>query len=163
MQRSITGFQLDREGDWVADLDCGHAQHVRHRPPFINRPWVANADGRNAMLGTELDCVRCDRMEWPAGYAPYRRTPEFDESTVPAGLRRNHATRRGVWACIHVLAGELQYHVDAPIGRSFRVTAGSCAVIVPEVVHRIEVTATVRFFVEFSRGSRQRVSGADLH
>jgi hypothetical protein len=31
--RRIVGFHTDVEGDWVADLECGHTQHVRHDPP----------------------------------------------------------------------------------------------------------------------------------
>ena len=152
MKRAIIGFRLDERDDWIAQLDCGHGQHARHRPPFINRPWVVSEVGRKAMLGAELDCARCDRMEWPAGYAAYRRTPEFDEATVPGGLTSEHATKRGVWARIHVVSGVLLYHVGAPINRAFRVEPASSAVIVPEVRHRIEPEGRVRFFIEFSRG-----------
>lgn len=31
--RRIVGFHQDQKGHWVADLECGHAQHVRHDPP----------------------------------------------------------------------------------------------------------------------------------
>ncbi len=154
MNRTIIDFRLDEAGDWMAALDCGHGQHVRHRPPFVNRPWVATPAGQEARLGAELNCVRCDRMEWPEGFAAYRRTPEFDEETVPTGLKRNHTTRRGVWARIHVLAGELQYHVGEPIDRIFPVASGSSSVVVPEVPHRVEITRTVRFFVEFWRAEQ---------
>ena len=156
MKRTIVDFRLDQAGDWVAALDCGHGQHVRHRPPFINRPWVTTASGRENARGAELDCVLCDRMEWPEGFAAYRRTPEFDENSVPAGLKRNHNTRRGVWARIHVLAGELRYHVGEPVSNSFPVTTGPGAVIVPEVPHRVEIVGAVRFFVEFWRAGRRR-------
>ena len=154
MKRAITDFHLDEHRDWVADLDCGHGQHVRHRPPFVNRPWVMSDAGRKAMLGTALDCARCDRMEWPDGLVAYRRTPEFDESSVPAGLRSEHATKRGVWARIQVISGALRYRVGAPIHRSLRIGAASSAIIVPEVRHRVEPEGPVRFFVEFSRTSR---------
>ena len=154
MKRAITGFRLDDLGDWVADLDCGHGQHVRHRPPFVNRPWVVSDTGRETMLGTELDCVRCDRMEWPDGLAAYRRTPEFDEKTIPAGLKSEHATKRGVWARIHVVSGALRYRVGAPVQQSFRIEPNSNAVIVPEVRHRVEPEGSVRFFVEFWRMGR---------
>ena len=154
MKRAIAGFHLDGEGDWIADLDCGHGQHVRHRPPFVNRPWVVSDTGREAMLGTELDCVRCDRMEWPDGLVAYRRTPEFDETTTPAGLKSEHATKRGVWARIHVISGALRYRVGTPIHGSFRVVPSSSAVIVPEIPHRVEPEGPVRFFVEFSRMER---------
>ena len=156
MKRAIIGLRLDEPGDWVADLDCGHGQHVRHRPPFVDRPWTETEAGRHAMLGTELDCVRCDRMEWPDGFVVHRRTPEFDETTTPAGLKSEHATKRGVWARIHVLSGVLRYRVGAPIHRSFRVVPSSSAVIVAQVPHRVEPEGPVRFFVEFWRAERRR-------
>lgn len=155
MHRTIIDFHIDEAGDWVAALDCGHGQHMRHRPPFVNRPWVTAPSEREARLGTVLNCVRCDRMEWPDGFAAFRRTAEFDEKTVPAGLMRNHTTKRGVWARIHVLAGELRYHVGEPLARSFRLATGSSATIVPEVPHRVETIGTVRFFVEFWRTAQR--------
>ncbi len=60
MQRKITGFHLDEEGHWVAELECGHNQHVRHDPPYVERPWVITEHGRRSRLGQELNCVRCD-------------------------------------------------------------------------------------------------------
>ena len=151
MKRAMTGFHLDEAGDWVAELDCGHGQHVRHRPPFVNRPWVVSDTGRRAMLGAELDCVRCDRMEWPDGLVAYRRTPEFDETTTPAGLKSEHATKRGVWARIHVVSGALHYRVGDPIHRSLRIEAATSGIIVPEVPHWVEPEGPARFFVEFWR------------
>lgn len=56
---SIVGYHLDDENDWVAELACKHFQHVRHNPPFINRPWVITEVGRNNMLGHKLKCVKC--------------------------------------------------------------------------------------------------------
>ena len=40
MQRRITGFRQDEEQHWVAELECGHSQHVRHDPPWQVREWV---------------------------------------------------------------------------------------------------------------------------
>ena len=60
MQQPITGYHLDDDGHWVAELACGHGQHVRHDPPWQLRPWVTTEAGRTAFLGTELNCVRCD-------------------------------------------------------------------------------------------------------
>ena len=34
MHQPIVGFHVDEYGDWVADLQCGHGQHVRHQPPI---------------------------------------------------------------------------------------------------------------------------------
>ena len=60
MKQAITGYRKDDEEHWVAELACGHFQHVRHIPPFINRPWVESTDGRKAMLGHRLNCKKCD-------------------------------------------------------------------------------------------------------
>lgn len=59
----IVGYRRDEEAHWVAELACGHCQHVRHRPPWIERPWVLSPEGRRAMLGTRLHCVKCERGE----------------------------------------------------------------------------------------------------
>jgi hypothetical protein len=60
MQQAICGYHQDEEQHWVAELSCGHFHHVRHTPPFINRPWVITNSGREAMLGQLLVCKKCD-------------------------------------------------------------------------------------------------------
>ena len=61
MKQKIRGYHRDENRDWVAELECGHFQHVRHRPPWIERPWVTTAGGRRSMIGSELDCRKCER------------------------------------------------------------------------------------------------------
>jgi hypothetical protein len=58
-ERRITGFHRDDEGQWVAELECGHTQHVRHDPPWQVREWVTTPEGREGRLGTTLHCVLC--------------------------------------------------------------------------------------------------------
>jgi len=60
MDQHITGFHLDELNDWVAELACGHNQHVRHQPPWISRPWVVTPEGRAKMCGQMLACKKCD-------------------------------------------------------------------------------------------------------
>jgi hypothetical protein len=60
MNRKIIGFDRDNEGDWRAELDCGHFQHVRHNPPLATREWVLTERGRREKIGVELDCKKCD-------------------------------------------------------------------------------------------------------
>ena len=50
----------------------------------------------------------------PSSKAPYKCTPIFDETTLPAGLRREHRTKSGVWGVIRVLDGRLRYQVLDP-------------------------------------------------
>jgi hypothetical protein len=67
VQRAIRGFERDEEGEWVALLECGHRQHVRHRPPWQERPWVVTEVGREARIGTPLNCPACDELDDAAG------------------------------------------------------------------------------------------------
>jgi uncharacterized protein DUF3565 len=60
MKQPIVGFHQDEEGDWVADLACGHGQHVRHQPPLTSRLWVLSEAGRREHLGQLLNCLKCE-------------------------------------------------------------------------------------------------------
>jgi hypothetical protein len=60
MKRKIIGYDKDEEGDWRAELECGHLQHVRHKPPLVSREWVLTEKGRDSRLGFKLDCKHCD-------------------------------------------------------------------------------------------------------
>jgi uncharacterized protein DUF3565 len=64
-ERHIIGFHQDNEQHWVAELDCGHTQHVRHDPPWQVRPWVVTEEGRRGFVGATLNCVECDRPPRP--------------------------------------------------------------------------------------------------
>jgi hypothetical protein len=63
MEQPIVGFHQDEHGDWVADLACGHGQHVRHQPPFVSRPWVLTEEGRAGYVGRTLNCKKCEDKE----------------------------------------------------------------------------------------------------
>jgi hypothetical protein len=62
---TIVGYHQDEEKHWVAELSCGHHQHVRHRPPFIERPWVLTESGRAAKIGYPVKCAECMREATP--------------------------------------------------------------------------------------------------
>ena len=68
MKQPIIGYHQDEEAHWVAELACGHNQHVRHNPPLVSRTWVMTPEGRQAMLGYELNCKKCD-LKLPADNA----------------------------------------------------------------------------------------------
>jgi hypothetical protein len=70
--RKIVGFHQDENRDWVAELGCGHGQHVRHQPPWQMRPWVTSAAGRATRIGIELDCRKCDEGAPPDDWARLR-------------------------------------------------------------------------------------------
>jgi len=148
MERPITRFGHDDTGDWIATLSCGHLQHVRHIPPFINRSWVTTEQGRKSKIGRALNCVRCDKFELPNGFVTYKKTPIFTEESLPAGLKNDHSTKAGIWAKIIVTEGKLRYRVDT-LGSDVELSLDKFGIVVPEVLHSIEPLGTVHFFVEF--------------
>jgi tellurite resistance-related uncharacterized protein len=50
----------------------------------------------------------------PDNLVAYRRTPIFDQDSLPAALRRRHTTKDDVWGLIVVLEGRLLYRLLEP-------------------------------------------------
>ena len=90
----------------------------------------------------------------PADARPYKRTSEFDETRVPAGLLRAHRTRAGVWGRIQVLEGQLRYRILEPEVEERLLDPDRPGIVEPEVAHEVEPVGRVRFFVEFLREER---------
>jgi tellurite methyltransferase len=147
--RTIDGFHQDAEGDWVAELSCLHNQHVRHRPPFFDRPWVTTGAGRDERVGSELECPLCDRAELPEGLVLARTAGPFDRETVPAGLTRDHRVAERTWACLRVLEGALTFRMqtDPPMNRILG--AGDSQAVPPSIVHSVVVSEGTTFAVDF--------------
>ena len=87
----------------------------------------------------------------PVDVQPYKRTPEFDESTVPSALLRRHDTKACVWARIHVLEGRMRYRILEPETEEHELAPGHDGIIEPRVDHQVEILGPVRFCVEFLR------------
>jgi tellurite resistance-related uncharacterized protein len=149
MIRRIAGFHRDEAGDWVAELDCLHSQHVRHRPPFRERPWVQDPAGRRARIGTAIECPLCDRAELPAGLSLLRVAGPWDEETLPTGLRRIHRTAEGVWGVLRVTAGAAGIRIETTPTIERTVTAARSQAIPPATPHDVSVNAPVQLVVEF--------------
>lgn len=145
----ITGFHPDDQGDWVAELSCLHNQHVRHRPPFWDRPWVLSQPVREQRVGSDIDCPLCDRAEMPDGLHLRRTAGPFDAGTLPEGLRRDHRVAVGVWGCLRVLSGEVRFTmaVEPPLDRLLG--AGDRQAIPPDVAHRLVPAGPVELAVDF--------------
>lgn len=84
----------------------------------------------------------------PDGLIAYKRTPIFDQDSLPAGLRREHRTKENVWALIHVLEGRLLYRILSPPSEQ-ELTPGTPGVVQPQQPHEVQPLGAVRFFVEF--------------
>ena len=159
MERAITGYHPDEEGDWVAELVCGHNQHVRHRPPFQMRPWVLDADGRAARLGSPLDCPLCDRAELPDALRFVRSTPVWDERTLPGGLRRTHRVAGGTWGRITVHEGRLRFRARTEPPLDVVIGPDMTQAIPPDVEHDVTPLGVVRVSVDFLAVDRGNAGG----
>lgn len=87
----------------------------------------------------------------PDSVAHYKSTPEFDEGSVPAALRRDHTTAAGAWARINVLEGSLYYCIAEPAPERHLLSVGVGGIIEPQVKHFVELCGPVRFRVDFYR------------
>ena len=84
----------------------------------------------------------------PEGLVAYRRTPIFDQDSLPAGLRGRHSTKEGTWGLIVVLEGRLLYRLlDPPLEQIL--DPQTSGVVRPTQPHEVEPLGPVRFFVEF--------------
>ena len=97
------------------------------------------------------------RDDLPDSVVPYKRTPIFDQDSLPSGLRHEHRTKPGVWALIQVLEGRLLYRVLGSPSEQVS-SPGLPGVVHPEQPHEVEPIGRVEFFVEFYRAvPRQEV------
>ncbi len=82
-----------------------------------------------------------------SGPAPYRTTPVFDETTLPAALRREHRTKPGVWGVIRLTKGRLR--LCFADGTERVLTSSEPGLILPEQTHFVEPLGPMRMQVEF--------------
>ncbi len=146
--RAITGYHRDEVGDWAAELECGHNQHVRHQPPWQVREWILDQDSRNSRVGTALPCPLCDRAELPEGLKMVRHA-EWDEVTLPVGLRRAHRLGTGTWGRIVLRSGRLHFCAATSPPIDAQLEAGSMQAIPPGVEHEVQPLGPVRLTLEF--------------
>lgn len=149
MIRTIDGFHADDRGDWVAELSCLHGQHVRHRPPFQERPWVETPSGRATRVGSRLECSLCDRAEMPDGLVVVRTAGPFDAETLPTRLRRDHQVAERTWGRLRVLDGAVGFSMETVPPLAVQLRAGDAQPIPPGVPHALQVEGPLRVVVDF--------------
>jgi tellurite methyltransferase len=138
-------------GSWIADLACGHTQHVRHKPPFQSADWVMTPEGRASKVGARLPCVLCRMPRLPPRALCEKETPVFDEHDVPAGLLASHRLRAGTWGQIVVLAGKVDYVIEDDPPVAFVLRPGTDGAVAPERPHHVRLQPDARFKVRFFR------------
>lgn len=79
---------------------------------------------------------------------PYKSTPVFNEITLPAGLRREHRTKAGVWGVIRVLEGRVRYRVLDPLSEDI-LDPDHPGLVLPDQPHFVDPLGPIRMQVEF--------------
>ena len=105
--------------------------------------------GRAARVGAALECPLCDRAEFPEGLVSARVAGPFDETTLPAALRRAHRVAERTWGCLRVLDGSVGFTMDVEPPLAIELRAGERQAIPPGVPHAVMVDGPVRLAVEF--------------
>lgn len=84
--------------------------------------------------------------------APYLTTALFDAETLPAGLKKEHRTKAGVWGLIRVLEGTVRLRVLSPPSE-LMLTPDIVGLVLPEQPHELDVDPNqpFRLQVEFYR------------
>jgi hypothetical protein len=70
-KRKIVGYHLDPESPWIAELKCGHEQHVRHAFAISRLERVHNADEIMAEIVAKRLVERLER----AGFGVTKKPP----------------------------------------------------------------------------------------
>ena len=86
-----------------------------------------------------------------------RRTDEFTADTMPTALRKDHTTKAGTWALIHVVEGALRYDITddrRPAWSGILTPSDPPGIVEPTILHHVEPVGPVRFHVEFLREPR---------
>lgn len=79
---------------------------------------------------------------------PYRSTPVFDETSLPAALRAEHNTKSGAWGVICVLEGRLAYTILDPPSETV-LTPDNPGLVTPLQKHFVTPLGPMRMRVDF--------------
>ena len=79
---------------------------------------------------------------------PYRSTPVFDETTLPAALRSRHSTKAGVWGMVRVLEGRVRLtYLDPP--SEAVLDPATPGLLLPQQPHFVEPLGPMKMQVDF--------------
>jgi tellurite resistance-related uncharacterized protein len=135
---------LAETSDRQIDLAREMATYISPRPSFTQHPLTIQAAAQMIDLVDRANQFRAS----PLSSLPYKRTSIFDENTLPAGLRKEHRTKSGVWGVIRVLDGRVRYQVLDPASEAI-LEPGRPGLILPDEPHLVEPLGAMRMQIEF--------------
>ena len=81
----------------------------------------------------------------------HKRTPDFNNDSVPAGILGHHKTADNVWGKIVVTEGSLTYRILEPGVEEHTIDTNNFGVVAPQMTHQVEMKEPVTFHIEFYR------------
>jgi tellurite resistance-related uncharacterized protein len=90
------------------------------------------------------------------------RCLEWDENSLPGGLRRAHSLAAGTWGRIFVDGGQLRFRAATAPPIEVELDAGSVQAIPPGVEHQVEPIGPVRFSHQFLTVEAAAARGEEL-
>lgn len=79
---------------------------------------------------------------------PYRSTPVFNETSLPAALRARHTTKAGVWGVIRVLEGKVKLTYLEPHSERL-LDPDTPGPLLPEQAHFVEPVGAMKMRIDF--------------
>lgn len=138
---SLLAGATERQVDLAREM----VGYITPRPGFTEHPLTIQAASHMESI---VERSGQFRTTLPAPQ-PYKRTAIFDEVTLPAGLRKEHRTKPGVWGIIRVLHGRLLYKVlEQPLSEEI-VQPGRPGLILPDQPHLVEPLEPMQMQIEF--------------
>jgi tellurite resistance-related uncharacterized protein len=147
----VAAFDAEERPVLSARMRCIYKLRAAQEERAVDAPRRAGHAGDMTGVGAELPCASCEMPALPDGVAMYRQTAEFDERTLPEGLRSRHALKAGTWGRIVVLEGRLLYVIEREPQAAFVLTPELPGIVAPEVPHHVEPRGPVRVRIEFHR------------
>jgi len=92
-----------------------------------------------------------ERPTMPPGLTLSRTTPEFTDSSVPAGLLAAHRVADGCWGRLRVLSGAVTFVFEDEPNDAHVLRVDERIDIPPGRAHHVEPATDARFVVEFHR------------
>jgi len=141
--------------DQHADLSASSEEQASRKRRLLRGPKEFRELWRDHPLTVHATAQMIDPIEragqsrdTPLSSMPYKSTSVFDENTLPAGLRREHRTKTGVWGVIRVLDGQVRYQVLDPASEVI-LEPDRPGLILPDEPHLVEPLGPMRMQIEF--------------
>lgn len=148
LENVIIGLLAKASGEQL-DVVLGMAAFISPRTGFTQHPLTIHAATQMRSLVERAGHFRGHDDGIRASAAvPYKCTPVFDENTLPAGLRKEHRTKPGVWGVIRVLEGQVRYRMLVPASEAI-LDADNPGLVLPDAPHSVEPLGPMRMLVEF--------------